>query len=685
MKKIFFILYLIMISVVGLSYADSKMETGYFIFDKPKQIEFSSANIEDIAKTLKLQDKKGAEYDVVINVIGTNKIAISPIEKIEEPLKIKDKKDYIIKDYDGNIYVQNQENLEKIAAYLEKKYVPYPVLYSAEVKDTSKELKAERKSDAGKTEDYSKTNVQTKGIDEADIVKTDGKYIYFIRKNSLVVVDSNTKNLKVVATIKEQEEKFLRDIYVDSKKLYLIYDSNKKQNDIDKQITIVDIYDIRDITKIQKLKTNTLNGYYQESRKKGNELYVITDDYFRVSYIDNYNFGYKLQGFTQEEKTKSIENKKYKYDTTGIDLTKMLYIAFNPATQVININALSSNESSISNTLSYMGTSGNVYMSNDNLYIASGVYDYNEKTGYFNETTNIKKFAVDKNKFNYVGQVDVYGTLVNQFSLNEENNNLFVAYTKKSGEDSENIIDSFDKNMKKISSLNNLAKGEKIYSARFMQGKVYLVTFKEVDPLFVIDISKPENMKVLGYLKIPGYSNYLHPYKDGYLIGFGQKTKQKSAKTIVNDGFKIALFDVRDFTKPKQVDVKNIGARGSYSYIESDHKALMFDEKRDVFMIPVSVNKVDKKVYEGELTEDVSLSFVGAYLIKVSEKGFNIKSKISHYTDKQQKEINDYQVYDYDKQILRGIQIGDNLYTLSDYAMKVNNINTTKEIGFLKF
>ena len=239
--------------------------------------------------------------------------------------------------------------------------------------------------------------------------------------------------------------------------------------------------------------------------------------------------------------------------------------------------------------------------------------------------------------------------------------------------------------MKKISSLNNLAKGEKIYSARFMQGKVYLVTFKEVDPLFVIDISKPENMKVLGYLKIPGYSNYLHPYKDGYLIGFGQKTKQKSAKTIVNDGFKIALFDVRDFTKPKQVDVKNIGARGSYSYIESDHKALMFDEKRDVFMIPVSVNKVDKKVYEGELTEDVSLSFVGAYLIKVSEKGFNIKSKISHYTDKQQKEINDYQVYDYDKQILRGIQIGDNLYTLSDYAMKVNNINTTKEIGFLKF
>ncbi len=76
---------------------------------------------------------------------------------------------------------------------------------------------------------------------------------------------------------------------------------------------------------------------------------------------------------------------------------------------------------------------------------------------------------------------------------------------------------------------------------------------------------------------------------------------------------------------------------------------------------------------------------MGAYLIKVSEKGFNIKSKISHYTDKQQKEINDYQVYDYDKQILRGIQIGDNLYTLSDYAMKVNNINTTKEIGFLKF
>ena len=153
----------------------------------------------------------------------------------------------------------------------------------------------------------------------------------------------------------------------------------------------------------------------------------------------------------------------------------------------------------------------------------------------------------------------------------------YLSIMFKKNEKRENIITSFDKNMKKISSLDGLAPSEKIYSTRFMQGKAYMVTFKDVDPLFVIDIKDPGKMKVLGYLKIPGYSNYLHPYKTGYLIGFGHNTRQNQYGNTVNDGYKISLFDVRDFANPKEVDVLNIGAKGSYSYIDDDHKALMFD------------------------------------------------------------------------------------------------------------
>ena len=238
--------------------------------------------------------------------------------------------------------------------------------------------------------------------------------------------------------------------------------------------------------------------------------------------------------------------------------------------------------------------------------------------------------------------------------------------------------------MKKISSLDGLALGEKIYSTRFMQGKAYMVTFKDIDPLFVIDIKDPGKMKVLGYLKIPGYSNYLHPYKTGYLIGFGRSTHQNKYGNITIDGYKISLFDVRDFANPKEVDVLNIGGKGSSSYIDTDHKALMFDNKRDIFAIPVYATKVTKKVYDAKEYDDLIGEFDGAFVIKVSEKGFKTKGKVAHYTEKEIADNKANQYYDYTKKILRCVQIGDNLYTLSQGMLKVNNINTLKEIKSLK-
>ena len=128
----------------------------------------------------------------------------------------------------------------------------------------------------------------------------------------------------------------------------------------------------------------------------------------------------------------------------------------------------------------------------------------------------------------------------------------------------------------------------------------------------------------------------------------------------------------------------NIGARASYSSIGSDHKALMFDNKRDIFAIPVYATKVAKKVYEGKEYDNVIGQFDGAFVVKVSEKGFDTKGKITHYTEKQIADMEDNYYYDYNKKIQRCVQIGDNLYTLSQGMVKVNNINTLKQIKSLK-
>lgn len=663
-----------------------KKDGKYFIFDGPKQVEFDTKDIKFIADNLKLEDSSGEEYEAVVNIIGDNKLAISPIKKAKGQVKIKDLNNYNVKNYDKNIYIQNKRNIERISKALAP---DYPIYYPLEgagqrdmaVEDVAPQAKnsSEIKSESGSSKDYSKTNVQTKGVDEADIVKTDGKYIYFVKGTDLVIVDANTKSMKVLATIKGDYKKVLKDIYIDKNRLSVIYSSYeiyRSSYSGEKTVTILENYDTTDIKNPKKISEKSVLGHIQDSRKIGDTIYLITNDYFRYIYEEPTLY-----------KKMVIPNypREPKLDLDGINLEKMLYLPFNPAMQSTNITAISTGKDAKSSELLYMGESGNVYMSNDNIYISTLIYGYDYKTREYLDNTNIKKFSVNKMDFKYIGQNDIKGNIINQFALNEKDGNLFVAYTTFGfGEEKTNAIASFDKNMKKISELGGLAKDEKIYSARFMGDKGYLVTFKEVDPLFVIDLKNPKDMKVLGYLKIPGYSDYLHPYKDNYLIGFGQRTAINQYDDLVNDGFKMSLFDVSDFANPKEIDVQNIGARGTYSDIQNDHKSLMFDENRDIFAFPISVNKAQTKVYNGEKLDTSYTSFVGAYVYSVSPKGFKIKGRVSHY-DNNYKEQIDYDIYDYNRRIQRIVQIGNNIYTLSEYGIKVNDINTMKELGELKF
>ena len=290
----------------------------------------------------------------------------------------------------------------------------------------------------------------------------------------------------------------------------------------------------------------------------------------------------------------------------------------------------------IDTLLTVMGGSENIYMSQKNIYFTTGDSGDFDNWDYKPMTT-IAKFKLGGG-FDFSGSAMISGTPVDQFAFNERNGKFFAAYTvydySKTGTqaNTENRLAAFDENMKPINEIKNLALGEKIYSARYMGDKAYLVTFKQVDQLFVIDVKDPKNMKTLGYLKVPGYSDYLHPYKDKYLIGFGYDTEENDHGGTVNSGYKVSVFDISDFANPKQVDSKVIGKQGTYSPLSQNHKALMFDYSRDIFAIPMYVTDAITKGKGKEAYEQTYPVFSGVYAFKVSENGLDLKGKITHLT-----------------------------------------------------
>ena len=256
----------------------------------------------------------------------------------------------------------------------------------------------------------------------------------------------------------------------------------------------------------------------------------------------------------------------------------------------------------------------------------------------------------------------------------------------------------FNDEMKKIGETEKLAEGEKMYSSRFLGDRAYLVTYKTIDPLFVIDLSNPENPQVLGELKIPGYSTYLHPYDENHLIGIGMQTEEKVNRnssgrvistTATITGMKMALFDVTDVNNPIQISDTIIGDRRTTSAILTNHKALLFSKEKELLAIPVNNYTED---FEIESSSDEYESIVNSYTNYKKEyvsegyfvyninltDGFTLKGTITHEKTKSK-----YSYYNTSR-LLRGLYIDDNLYTVSEDYIKVNSLDDLQEISQLK-
>jgi uncharacterized secreted protein with C-terminal beta-propeller domain len=243
--------------------------------------------------------------------------------------------------------------------------------------------------------------------------------------------------------------------------------------------------------------------------------------------------------------------------------------------------------------------------------------------------------------------------------------------------------------------MENIAPGEKIYSVRFMGSRAYMVTFRTVDPLFVIDLSSPEQPKILGSLKIPGYSDYLHPYDEHHLIGFGKETAEADMKdgrgrTVGTNayqlGMKIAVFDVSDVTRPTEKFKQIIGGRGTDSELLRDHKALLFSREKELLAFPVTVMEVQGSQWdEYGFPRYGQFAFQGAYVYRLNmEKGFELLGTITHLTEEEQQKAGQYGA-DSSRQIRRILYVDDTLYTVSDSKIQANDIRTLEKVNELHY
>jgi uncharacterized secreted protein with C-terminal beta-propeller domain len=256
--------------------------------------------------------------------------------------------------------------------------------------------------------------------------------------------------------------------------------------------------------------------------------------------------------------------------------------------------------------------------------------------------------------------------------MDESEEYFRIATTDNSSWEQENNTNNLyvlNNELEIVGKVEGLAKGEKIYSVRFMGNRAYMVTFVETDPLFVIDLSIPTEPKVLGELKIPGYSKYLHPYDETHLIGFGENTEVVNygyGDRVVTNGMKMALFDVTDPNNPQEMYSVDIGEKGTSSELLYNHKALLFSKEKDIIAFPIS-----------RTIDNYKVDFRGAIVYGLNlEKGFTLKGEISHNK-------NDYELYHSNNKIERIIYIGDNLFTLSENKIKATDMNSMKELSHI--
>jgi uncharacterized secreted protein with C-terminal beta-propeller domain len=487
-------------------------------------------------------------------------------------------------------------------------------------------------------------------------------------------------------------------INIDDKKLVVIgqkytysEDTGVKKQLVEPNISIIDskmiylperittkvyIYNIEDKESIKEERNFEIEGSYTSSRKIDNNLYIISDKNMRkYHYFGNKRLLDDINAPVYSDSVEGVDKKEISYDC-------MYYFPGSISKTSLNIVSLDiSKVNSKLNIKSYLGNGENIYCSQDSLYVTYKDYSpivivegnnktyKKQNTREWVERTGVYRFALNGESVIYQAKGEVKGSILNQFSMDEYNNHFRIA-TTQSG--STNNIYVMNEDLNITDQINKIAEGEKIYSVRFMGERGYIVTFKLVDPLIVLGLKDPKNISILGQLKIPGYSNYLHPVDENHIIGFGKDAIEVDGRAYYM-GMKIALFDVSDVKNPVQKFSEEIGDRGTDSEILNNHKALLYSQSNKILAFPINVCKLSGEKYDNYgLPAYGKKEFQGAYIYKFGiDSGFELQSKITHI---------DSNNYSKGKEVSRIMYIDNVLYTISEDMILASDMDGYKEL-----
>lgn len=451
----------------------------------------------------------------------------------------------------------------------------------------AEEAAASEAADSGSTVsyagDYSQTNVQTEGVDEGDVVKTDGRYLYIIREGREVqIVSIQAGKMAEVAVIRptlEQSENSILDMYLTGDTLQIIcqrYDADMQEDGEDayymnyRGITSVCTYDLTDRANPVHVGTTEQEGTYYTSRKSGEYLYLFTSVYPQESLIRQYadqGKEYGLIPLVNGETMAASDIYIPKEDDRG-------------GTEYMLITSVNENKpDQIADQKAILESASRFYVSTENIYLERENWEAGSTQ------TAIARFSFSQGKIKGESAGVVNGAVTDDFATNEYDGFLRVLTTQwnDSGSQTNNVY-VLDQNMEIVGKIDNLAEDESIYSARFMGNTGYFVTYRQVDPLFSVDFSDPTHPKILGELKVSGFSEYLHFYGENRLLGIGWETDPETGAT---KGLKLSMFDVSDPADVKEVDklvIKNI----DYFPGEYNYKALTVSPEKNVIGLAAS-------------------------------------------------------------------------------------------------
>ncbi|MCL2288062.1 MAG: beta-propeller domain-containing protein [Candidatus Bathyarchaeota archaeon] len=644
-----------------------------------------------------------AIYTVTTPVVMYGALGMSPMKHFNS---IDELRNYLTTNTQQNTEYQYSLNSEVISFF-------------TDVAPTSSAMPAAKQSTlggGGSDSDWSGTNIQVAGVDEADIVKTDGKYIYALNynynrgfgsgSNIIQIVNANPSNPVVVGKIVFEESTYVSGMYLsnDGNKLAVIgsvypyYDiivplNENIASDTSEPVpidtpsifwpynheTFIHVYDVSNKANPVLTRSVTLSGYYVNSRMVGNYVYLIVSQ--QVYAEDEIVY---LPRVSVDAVTKDIAPTSIYY--ADIQDYSFSYTIFN------SINIMNDVEQPTSMTI-LTGASSCMYASINNIYVTFNKY----------ESTELYRISFNGANLSFRAQGTVPGYVLNQYSMDEYNNHFRIATTVSTGpwnsRTEYNNLYVLNMNLDTVGKIENLAEGERIYSARFAGDKAYLVTFEQIDPFFVLDLKNPSAPKVAGELKIPGFSNYLHPYSENYIIGLGRE----------DDAVKLSLFDVTDMSNPVEIAKYLIHENNAWIHSTALHepKAFLFDQQKQLLVIPIEINypgyweieptpiprpeptplpeiinpdnsstsdsERSPVIYDSGLWRNGDF-WSGVYAFNVSpENGFTLQSALSH------KPTINNQDWWYSS-VSRSLYIGNTLYTISNEMIQLSSLDNFRVI-----